>query len=112
MRHQIKRYCHQMWFVNELFLSIQAPIKYAKAHYNPITILRVIVSLDTGQTTDETRQPFDNVTDTFVKTVFSESEGLKTRRFENNSRSNFSHETNTSLLITRIIIIIIWLIWI
>ena len=34
-------------------------------------------------------------TETFVKTVFSESEGLKNQRFDENSESDFSHKTNT-----------------
>ena len=35
------------------------------------------------------------MTDTFVKTVFSDSGGLKTLRFDKHSESDFSHKTNT-----------------
>ena len=34
-------------------------------------------------------------TDTSVKTVFSDSECLKTLRFDKNSECDFSHKTNT-----------------
>ena len=34
-------------------------------------------------------------TDTFVKTVFSDSGGLKTQIFDENFESHFSHKTNT-----------------
>ena len=46
----------------------------------------VIVSTDTGQTTD--RQ-------TLVKSVFSDSEGLKTSRFDKNCKNHFAHKINT-----------------
>ena len=31
-----------MWLVNELVLTFSAPIKYAKAQFNPIILLTVI----------------------------------------------------------------------
>ena len=37
----------------------------------------------------------DRQTDTFVKTLFSDSGGLKTLRFDENFESHFSHKTNT-----------------
>ena len=58
---------HWMWLVNELVLTFTAPIKCAKAQFNLIILSRVMPH------TTYYRQ-----TDTFVKTVFSDSGGLKT----------------------------------
>ena len=56
-----------MWLVNELVLTFAAPIKYAKAQFNPIILSRVIEY-----------RIYYRQTDTFVKTGFSDSGGLKT----------------------------------
>ena len=53
--------------VNELVLTFSAPIKCAKAQFNLIILSRVMPH------TTYYRQ-----TDTFVKTLFSDSGGLKT----------------------------------
>ena len=55
----------RMWLVNELVLTFSAPIKYDKVQFNPIILSRVI-----GYTT---YRQTDRQTDTFVKTVFSDS---------------------------------------
>ena len=56
-----------MWLVNELVHTFSAPIMCAKAQFNLIILSRVM------QHTTYYRQ-----TDTFVKTVFPDSGGLKT----------------------------------
>ena len=57
----------QMWLVNELVENtFSTSIKYAKSQFNPIILSKVINYTTYRQT------------DTFVKTVFSDSGGLKT----------------------------------
>ena len=55
-----------MWLINELVLTFSAPMKYTKDEFNPIIPLEVIEYTTYTQT------------DTFVKTVFPDSGGLKT----------------------------------
>ena len=52
-----------MWLVNELVLKFSAPLKYAKAQFNPIILSRLIEYAIYRQT---------------VKTVFSDWGSLKT----------------------------------
>ena len=54
-----------MWLVKELVLTVWAPIKYAKAQFNPIILSRIIEYTTYRQT------------DTFIKTVSSDPGGLK-----------------------------------
>ena len=56
-----------MWLVNELVLTFSAPIKCTKAQFNMIILSRVMPHTTYRQT------------DTFVKTLFSDSGGLKTK---------------------------------
>ena len=70
-----------MWLVNKLVLTFPASIKYAKSQLNPIILSRVI-----EYTTYKDRQR-----DTFVKTVFSDSGGLKTQRFDENFENHLLH---------------------
>ena len=60
-----------MWLVNDLVLTFSAPIKCAKGQFNLIILSRVMPHTTYYRQTD--RQ-----TETFVKTVFSGSGGLKT----------------------------------
>ena len=57
-----------MWLIIELVLNFSVPIKYAEAQFNPIILPRVI----------ENTTYYYSHTDIFVKTVFSDSGGLKT----------------------------------
>ena len=76
-----------MRLINELILTFSAPIKYAKTHFIPMILSRVIKYTTYRQT--------DRQIDTFIKTVFSYSGGLETRIFNENFGSHSSHKTNT-----------------
>ena len=54
-KHEKCSYFHNfggIWLVNGIVLIFSAPIKYVKAQFNLIILLRVIVSTDAAQTTD------------------------------------------------------------
>ena len=78
----------RIWLDNKLVFTFTAPIKYTKAQFNLIILSRVI-----EYTTD--RQTYD--TDTLLKTIFLDSRGLKTWRFDKNFEINFSDKSNTLL---------------
>ena len=65
----------QKWLVNELVLSFWALKKPYKAQSNLIILSKVIAVTDDND--NDNRQ-----TDTVIKTVFSQSGGLKTWRFD------------------------------
>ena len=75
-----------MWLVNEFVLTFSAPKKYAKAQ---------------SDNSIETYRVYDLQIDTFVKTIFSDSGGLKTQRFYENFESHFSHKTITFIQLAR-----------
>ena len=56
---------------NELDLSFRVIKKCAKFQFNPVILWGVIVSTEAGETID------DSQVETFVKTIFSDSGGLK-----------------------------------
>ena len=68
----------QKWLVNELVLSFSTLKKSAKAQSNLMILSKVIAVTDDDNDNDN-RQ-----TDTVVRTVFSQSGGLKTGRFDEN----------------------------
>ena len=74
----------QKCLVNELFLSLYAIKKCAKALSNPIIFSKVIVF------TDDRRRQIPR-----RKTHFFSLPGLKTWRFDENWESDFLHKTNT-----------------
>ena len=55
----------QKWLADELVFTFWTLKKHAKFQFNPTIPSRVIVTTDPGQT------------DTFVKSVFSDSDGFK-----------------------------------
>ena len=80
-KHKKCSYVHnfgRIWLFNELVLNFSTSIKYAKAQFNPIILSRVI---------EYTTYYYYRQTDTFVKSVFSDSWRLKTQRYDKNSES-------------------------
>ena len=71
----------QKWLVNELVLSFSALKKSAKVQSNLMILSKVIAVTDDDDDNDD-----DDIqnTDTVVKTVFSQTGGLKTWRFDEN----------------------------
>ena len=74
----------QKWLANELDLHFLALKKCTKFQSNRSILSKVIVLTDYWST--------DRQTDTFAKTIFSGSEGLKTWRFYENE--GFKFDTN------------------
>ena len=77
----------QKCLANELNLHFVTINKYTKGQFNRSVLSKVIVLTNYKFT--------DRHTDTFAKTIFSGSEGLKTWTFNKNRGGQILHKSNT-----------------
>ena len=84
----------QKWLANELDLHFLALKKRTKFQYNRSFLSKVIVLTNYKSTHRQTHRQ----TDTFAKTIFSGSEGLKTWTFDKNGRVSFCTNLIPSLM--------------